>query len=40
MAPVGPDGEQALMCFTRRQEGVTRASLGRVAFVRLLGGKG
>ncbi len=40
VVPVSPDGEQELMRFTRREEGVTRASLGRVAFVPLLGGKG
>lgn len=38
--PVGPEGEQALMRFSRREEGVTRESLGRVAFVPLLRGKG
>ena len=40
VVPVSPDGEQELMRFARREEDVTRASLGRVAFVPLLGGKG
>jgi protein-L-isoaspartate O-methyltransferase len=40
VVPVGPEGEQELIRFTRREESVTRESLGRVAFVPLLGGKG
>jgi len=40
VVPVGPEGEQELMRFTRREEGVKPESLGRVAFVPLLGGKG
>jgi protein-L-isoaspartate(D-aspartate) O-methyltransferase len=40
VVPVGPEGEQELIRFTRRDESVTRESLGRVAFVPLLGGKG
>ena len=39
IVPVGPEGEQELMRFTRREQGVGRESLGRVAFVPLLGGK-
>ena len=39
IVPVGPEGEQELMRFTRREQGVVRESLGRVAFVPLLGGK-
>ena len=39
IVPVGPEGEQELMRFTRREPGVMRESLGRVAFVPLLGGK-
>ncbi len=40
IVPVGEDGKQELMRFTRREQGVTREPLGRVAFVPLLGGKG
>ncbi len=40
IVPVGPEGEQELMRFTRQEQGVVRESLGRVAFVPLLGGKG
>ncbi len=40
IVPVGEDGKQELMRFTRREQGVTRESLGHVAFVPLLGGKG
>ena len=40
VVPVGPEGQQELMRFTRREEGVERKSLGHVAFVPLLGGKG
>ncbi len=39
IVPVGPEGEQELMRFTRREQGVLHESLGRVAFVPLLGGK-
>ncbi len=39
IVPVGAEGEQELMRFTRREQGVMRESLGRVAFVPLLGGK-
>jgi protein-L-isoaspartate(D-aspartate) O-methyltransferase len=39
IVPVGPEGEQELMRFTRREPGVVRESLGRVAFVPLVGGK-
>ena len=39
IVPVGSEGEQELMRFTRREQGVVRESLGRVAFVPLLGGK-
>jgi len=38
LVPIGPDGEQQLMRFTRRKEGVEREPLGPVAFVPLLGG--
>ena len=40
IVPVGPEGEQELLRFTRQEAGVVRESLGRVAFVPLLGGKG
>ena len=40
VVPVGADGEQELMRFTRREQGIARECLGRVAFVPLLGGKG
>ena len=39
IVPVGPEGEQELMRYTRREQGVMRESLGRVAFVPLLGGR-
>jgi protein-L-isoaspartate(D-aspartate) O-methyltransferase len=39
IVPVGQEGKQELLRFTRREEGVVRESLGRVAFVPLLGGK-
>ena len=39
IVPVGSEGEQELMRFTRREQGVVSESLGRVAFVPLLGGK-
>jgi protein-L-isoaspartate(D-aspartate) O-methyltransferase len=38
IVPVGPEGEQDLVRFTRREQGVQRESLGPVAFVPLLGG--
>ncbi len=36
--PVGQEGEQQLVRFTRRPNGIERTSLGPVAFVPLLGG--
>jgi len=38
LVPVGPEGEQELIRFTRREQRVERESLGPVAFVPLLGG--
>jgi protein-L-isoaspartate(D-aspartate) O-methyltransferase len=38
VVPVGPEGEQELMRFTRRDEKLETRSLGAVAFVPLLGG--
>jgi protein-L-isoaspartate(D-aspartate) O-methyltransferase len=38
IAPIGPEGEQQLVRFTRREQRVERESLGSVAFVPLLGG--
>ena len=38
VVPVGPEGEQELVRFTRHEQGVSRESLGPVAFVPLLGG--
>jgi protein-L-isoaspartate(D-aspartate) O-methyltransferase len=38
LVPVGPEGEQELVRFTRREQGVLRESIGAVAFVPLLGG--
>ena len=38
VVPVGPEGEQELVRFTRREQVVQRESLGAVAFVPLLGG--
>jgi protein-L-isoaspartate(D-aspartate) O-methyltransferase len=38
LVPVGPEGEQELVRFTRREQGVQRESIGAVAFVPLLGG--
>lgn len=38
LVPVGPEGEQELIRFTRREQRVERESLGAVAFVPLLGG--
>ena len=40
LVPVGPEGEQELIRFTRREERIQRESLGPVAFVPLLGGTG
>src|SRR5579862_264463 len=38
LVPVGPEGEQELIRFTRREQRIERESLGAVAFVPLLGG--
>lgn len=38
IVPVGPEGEQELIRFTRREQKIERHSLGPVAFVPLLGG--
>jgi protein-L-isoaspartate(D-aspartate) O-methyltransferase len=38
IVPVGPEGEQELIRFTRREQKIDKASLGPVAFVPLLGG--
>ncbi|HRX90081.1 MAG TPA: protein-L-isoaspartate(D-aspartate) O-methyltransferase [Steroidobacteraceae bacterium] len=38
IVPVGPDGDQQLMRFTRREQRIEREPLGAVAFVPLLGG--
>jgi protein-L-isoaspartate(D-aspartate) O-methyltransferase len=38
IVPIGPEGEQHLVRFTRREQRVERESLGAVAFVPLLGG--
>jgi protein-L-isoaspartate(D-aspartate) O-methyltransferase len=38
IVPVGPEGEQELLRFTRREQRVDREVLGPVAFVPLLGG--
>jgi protein-L-isoaspartate(D-aspartate) O-methyltransferase len=40
LVPVGPEGEQELVRFTRREQRIDRESLGPVAFVPLLGGTG
>jgi protein-L-isoaspartate(D-aspartate) O-methyltransferase len=40
LVPIGPEGEQQLVRFTRREQRVERESLGGVAFVPLLGGTG
>jgi protein-L-isoaspartate(D-aspartate) O-methyltransferase len=40
IVPVGPEGQQELVRFTRREQKVDRQSLGPVAFVPLLGGVG
>jgi len=38
IVPIGPEGEQQLVRFTRREQRVEREALGAVAFVPLLGG--
>jgi protein-L-isoaspartate(D-aspartate) O-methyltransferase len=38
IVPLGPEGEQELVRFTRREPRIERESLGAVAFVPLLGG--
>jgi protein-L-isoaspartate(D-aspartate) O-methyltransferase len=38
LVPVGPEGEQQLIRFTRKEQRIERESLGPVAFVPLLGG--
>ena len=38
VVPIGPEGEQQLVRFTRREQRVDREPLGAVAFVPLLGG--
>jgi protein-L-isoaspartate(D-aspartate) O-methyltransferase len=38
IVPVGPEGQQELIRFTRREQKIDKASLGPVAFVPLLGG--
>jgi protein-L-isoaspartate(D-aspartate) O-methyltransferase len=38
LVPVGPEGEQELIRFTRKEQRIDRESLGAVAFVPLLGG--
>jgi protein-L-isoaspartate(D-aspartate) O-methyltransferase len=38
LVPVGPEGEQELVRFTRREQRIEREALGPVAFVPLLGG--
>jgi protein-L-isoaspartate(D-aspartate) O-methyltransferase len=38
VVPIGPEGEQQLVRFTRREQRVDRETLGAVAFVPLLGG--
>ncbi|HTT00761.1 MAG TPA: protein-L-isoaspartate(D-aspartate) O-methyltransferase [Steroidobacteraceae bacterium] len=40
IVPIGPEGQQELMRFTRREQKVERQSLGPVAFVPLVGGIG
>jgi protein-L-isoaspartate(D-aspartate) O-methyltransferase len=40
IVPVGPEGEQELVRFTRREQRIDREALGPVAFVPLLGGMG
>jgi protein-L-isoaspartate(D-aspartate) O-methyltransferase len=38
LVPIGPEGKQELVRFTRRDQRLERESLGAVAFVPLLGG--
>jgi len=38
IVPVGPEGEQELIRFTRKEQRIDRQSLGPVAFVPLLAG--
>jgi protein-L-isoaspartate(D-aspartate) O-methyltransferase len=38
IVPIGPEGEQRLVRFTRREQRMERETLGAVAFVPLLGG--
>jgi len=38
VVPIGPEGEQQLVRFTRREQRIERETLGAVAFVPLLGG--
>jgi len=38
VVPIGPEGEQQLVRFTRREQRIEREPLGAVAFVPLLGG--
>jgi len=38
LVPVGPEGEQQLIRFTRKEQRIEKESLGPVAFVPLLGG--
>ena len=38
IVPIGPEGEQQLVRFTRREQRIEREALGAVAFVPLLGG--
>lgn len=38
VVPIGPEGEQELFRFTRREQKIEKQSLGGVAFVPLLGG--
>jgi len=38
IVPIGPEGQQELIRFTRREQKIDRQSLGGVAFVPLLGG--
>jgi protein-L-isoaspartate(D-aspartate) O-methyltransferase len=38
IVPIGPEGEQQLVRFTRREQRIERETLGPVAFVPLLGG--
>jgi len=40
IVPVGPEGQQELVRFTRKEQRIDRQSLGPVAFVPLLGGVG